>query len=159
MPKTKYIYCDSCVFLAYFNAEIGRVNILDQLFEEIEKDNDRKLITSAFSIIEVAHVAIEKQRGKLQSGLEDKLDTFWANTSLLEMIDFHEHIARKTRQLMRKALEMKYSLKGPDALHLVSAQSVGVDEFLTYDDLAKYASLVGFTIREPYVTQPRLPFE
>lgn len=158
MPKTtKYLYCDSCVFLAYFNKEAGRVETLDQLFEEVEKDGDRRLITSAFSIIEVAHVASEKQYLKLDPTLEQKLDAFWANSSLLEIIDIHEHLARKARSIMRQALQLTYSLKGADALHLASAQSVGVDEFFTYDDLGKYASLVGITICEPYITQPRLP--
>lgn len=156
MSKVKYTYCDSCVFIAYFNAEAGRVEILDQLFDEIEKDNGRKIITSVFSIIEVSHIALEKQRQRLDPSIEQKLDNFWANTDLVEMIDFHENLARKARSLMRSAIQMGHGLKGPDALHLVSAESVKVEEFYTYDGLSKYSSYLGFKICEPYITQPRL---
>jgi predicted nucleic acid-binding protein len=126
MPKTiNYTYCDSCIFLAYFNEEPGRVEILDQLFEEVEKDGDRRLVTSAFSVIEVAHIASEKQYWKLAPNLEQKLDAFWAKSSLVEIIDIHEHLARKARTLMRQAIQLTYSLKGADALHLASLNQLG----------------------------------
>ncbi len=159
MPRVSYTYCDSCVFLAYFNGEAGRVDTLDQLFEEITSGGNRKLITSAFSIIEVAHLASEKQRGKIDPTVEQTLDDFWQNTTLLEIVDFHDLLARQARGLMRQALALGYSLKGPDALHLVSAQAVGATEFYTYDDklLERYADIIGVTVCQPYVSQPRLP--
>jgi len=159
MPKVSYTYCDSCVFLAYFNGEPGRVDILDQLFEEIIADNSRKLVTSAFSIIEVAHLATEKRQGKIDPVVEQTLDDFWQNTALLEMVDFHDLLARQARGLMRTALNMGYGLKGADALHLVSAQAVGALEFYTYDDklLERYAEIIGVTVCQPYVSQPKLP--
>lgn len=157
MQKTKYLYCDSCVFLAYFNGETSRIDILDQLFEEVQKDKDKKLITSAFSIIEVAYIAEERKKSKLQEGLEEKIDTFWGDTSLIQFVDFHENIARQARTMMRHALEKGYSLKSADALHLVSAHLVGSEEFLTYDDkLFRYEEMLGFKILEPYVNQKRL---
>jgi predicted nucleic acid-binding protein len=159
MPKVSYTYCDSCVFLAYFNGEPGRVELLDQLFEEITANNSRKLVTSTFSIIEVAHLSREKQQGKIDPLVEAKLDEFWQNTSLLEMVDFYELLARQARGLMRTALKMGYSLKGADALHLVSAQAVGALELYTYDDklLERYAEIIGVTVCQPYVNQPKLP--
>lgn len=160
MPKpSSYIYCDSCVFLAYFNGEPGRVETLDQLFDEIVADNSRKLITSTFSIIEVAHLASEKQHGRVDPTVEQTLDDFWQNTALLEMVDFHELLARQARGLMRQATAMGYKLQGADALHLVSAQSVGATEFFTYDDklMNRYTDIIGVTVCQPYVNQPRLP--
>lgn len=159
MPKVRYTYCDSCVFLAYFNGETNRVDTLDQLFDEVTSETSQKLVTSAFSIIEVAHLASEKRRGKLDPIVEQTLDNFWQNSALLEMVDFHELLARNARQLMRQALDMGYSLKGPDALHLVSAQAVGATEFFTYDDklLERYSDIIGATVCQPYVNQPRLP--
>ncbi len=157
MPRIdEYIYGDSCIFLAYFNKEPGRVEILDQLFEEIHSNGERKLVTSAFSIIEVAHVAREKYRLKLDPKTEEALDALWNDGSLLELVDFHENLARQARTLIRQATELGMSLKPADALHLVTAQSLGVSMFFTYDNLSKYASMVGFSIREPYVDQPRL---
>jgi len=157
MPKIEeYIYGDSCIFLAYFNKEPGRVEVLDQLFETIHSSGERKLVTSAFSIIEVAHVAQEKYRAKLDPTVEELLDSLWNDSSLLELIDFHENLARKARTLIRQATASGLSLKPADALHLVTAQSIGVSMFLTYDNLGKYANLAGLTIREPFVDQPRL---
>lgn len=155
--KINYVYGDSNIFIHYFNNQPDYIATLEQLFDEISKDRDRKIITSAFSIIEVAHVANEKINSKLLPDIEKKLDEFWMDDSLIEFIDFHEKLARDARTLMRQALQDGYTLKGPDALHLASAQSIGVSEFLTYDTgLFKYAAMTGFKIREPYIAQPRL---
>lgn len=158
MPKTNYVYCDANVFLAYFNAEAGRIATIDQLFEEVQKDNQRKLVTSVASITEVSHVAEEKKRNRLQQKIYDALEVFWGDTSLLEFVDFNELIARHARDLIRRAISQKYALRTNDAIHLSSAQYVGVDEFFTYDKkLEKFGTLLGYSIQEPYVNSPRLP--
>lgn len=162
MPNNTYIYCDSCVFIAYFNKEPGRVEILDQLFEEIQQDKNKTIITSAFTITEVAYIEHEKpksgtnQKSRLKADTEERLDQFWGDHSLIEMVDFQEVLARDARKLMRQASTLGYSLRAPDALHLVSAQFVGAIEFLTYDDLEKYAELTHLRILEPYVEQKKL---
>lgn len=161
MPN-KYIYCDSCVFIAYFNAEAGRVDVLDQLFDDIQKDKDRKILTSAFSIAEVGYAENEivtvgnRREVRLQQGAEDRLDQFWSDSSLIELIDVQAILTRNARNLMRQAAILKLGLKPPDALHLVSAQFAGVTEFFTYDDLSKYGGMTGLSISEPSVTQRRL---
>ena len=158
MPKINYVYCDANVFLAYFNAEAGRVNTLEQLFEEVQKDSQRKIVTSVVSITEVSHVAEEKHRNRLNSKIYDKLESFWGDMSLIEFIDFNELIARQARDVIRQAISMKFSLRSNDAIHLISAKYVGVNEFFTYDHkLEKFSSIVGYSIREPYVNAPQLP--
>lgn len=158
MPKIKYSYVDSCVFLAYFNNQPGRADILEQLFDEITRDNERKLVTSVLSIVEVANVAYEKERQKLDPDFEQKLEIFWSNTTLVEFVDIYEAVARSARTLMRRGIPLGYSLRGADALHLASAQAVEVSEFLTYDDkLKRYSEWMKFEIVEPSVHQPRLP--
>src|SRR2546423_1033068 len=108
MPKINYIYCDANVFLAYFNAEAGRVEILDQLFEEVQKDNQRKIVTSVVSINEVSHVAEEKNRNRLDQKVYEALEHLWGDTSLVEFVDFNELIARQARDLIRQAISLKY---------------------------------------------------
>ena len=160
--KTRYIYCDSCVFLAYFNAETGRVKTLEQLFEEIQRDSERKLITSVLSIVEVSNLAEErgKTRSRLRTDFDEKLNTFWADISLLEFVEFHEPMARKARDLIRQAIGQGYTLKTIDAIHLVSASYAGAIEFFTYDnELFKYGQMIGYSIREPYVAAPQLPLQ
>jgi predicted nucleic acid-binding protein len=151
MPKISYVYCDANVFLAYFNAEAGRVTILDQLFEEVQKDNQRKIVTSVVSITEVSHVAEERTRNRLDKKVYDALENFWGDNSLIEFVDFNELIARQARDLIRKAIILKYALRPNDAIHLTSAGFVGVGECFTYDQkLHKFSNIVGYDIREPY---------
>lgn len=158
MPKTSYTYCDANVFLAYFNAEPGRIAVLDQLFEEIQRDNQRKIVTSVVSITEVSHVATEKSRNRLDDSVLEALDSFWGDSTLVAFADFSELIARQARDLIRQAISLKYALRTNDAIHLVSAQYVGVSECFTYDQkLHKFASIMGYDIVEPYVSSPRLP--
>lgn len=156
--KIDYIYCDSCVFLSYFKAEAGRVQTIEQLLEEVQNNPNRKLLTSVISITEVSHVAEEKDRKKLRADFEKELDSFWADSTVLDFIEFHEPMARKARELIRRAISLGYSLKPADAIHLASAKYAGVSEFFTYDDkLFKFSNSIDFDIREPYVSQPRLP--
>lgn len=154
MLKVNYVYCDSNIFLAYFNAEPGRIDLLEQLFEEIHQNKFKKLITSPYSIIEVAYVASEKS--VLLPEVETKFDKFWGDSSLVEFVDFHENLARQARNLMRQAATKGYRLQSADALHLVSARSVGVEKFFTYDDkLFKYADILGFNILQPHVVDKK----
>ncbi len=158
MPKISYVYCDANVFLAYFNAEAGRVTVLDQLFEEMQKDNQRKIVTSVVSITEVSHVAEEKNHNRLDKKVYDALENFWGDNSLIEFVDFNELIARQARDLIRQAISLKYALRTNDAIHLTSAKYVGVSECFTYDQkLNKFSSIIGCDIREPYVSSPKLP--
>lgn len=157
MPKVSYIYCDSNVFLSYFNAQEERVNLLEQLFEKIQTDRQLKLITSVITITEVSHVAEERKRHQLDAKVYDAIEAFWGDNSLIEFVDFSEFMARQARDLIRQAIDQKYVLKPNDAIQLASAKYVGINECFTYDkSLEKFSALTGYSIREPYLTSPRL---
>lgn len=159
MSRISYIYCDANVFLAYFNAEENRVQTVDQLFEDIQKDAQKKVVTSVLSITEVSHIAVERTQNKAAQDILNAIDSFWGDMSLIEFIDFNELIARKARELIRHAINLGFSLRTNDAIHLVSAQSIGISEFLTYDKrLEKFSQITNYAIKEPYVMNPRLPF-
>jgi predicted nucleic acid-binding protein len=149
MAKIDYIYCDSCVFLAYFNGEIGRVDVLESLFTQIKQDKTKKLITSVLTIAEVTHTSREKKTQKLQIGIENRLDAFWADDDLLELTEVNEWIAREARRLLRLAITEGFGLKPPDAIHLATAQLVKAEKLITYDDLGRYARWVGYPIAKP----------
>lgn len=157
MPKIDYIYCDSDVFLSYFNEIPERVEIIEQLFEEISQDAGKLIITSTLSIVEVANIAIEKEKWKALPNIEEKFDLLWRDSSLVKLIEFQEFIARKARKLMRNAINKNFALKGPDAIHIASAEFVDAMEMFSYDKkLPRYSAEVAFTIREPYVQQRKL---
>lgn len=158
MP-TEFIYCDTSVILSFFNEYPGRVSTIDDLFDEVIKDSEKIIVTSTFTLTEVANFESEKRRNrwKPDESAEEKFDTFWANSNLIKFIEFHEILARNARTLIREAMGNQFSLRPADAVHLASAKSINVKEFFTYDErLFKFADMMGFKICEPYVINPKL---
>lgn len=160
MPKIDYIYCDANVFLAYFNQEKGRTQILDQLFEEVHKNSLKKIITSALTITEVSHIADERNRNRTNATIQQVFEDFWSDTTLIEFIDFNERLARQARDLIRQAIDVGMKLRTNDGIHLASAKMAGVAEFFTYDiKLFQFSKLMGYSIREPFILSPQLPLD
>jgi predicted nucleic acid-binding protein len=151
MARISYIYCDSCVFLAYFNAEINRIDVLETIFAQVKQDKNKKFITSVLTIAEVAHTYQEKNKRMLKAGLENMLDSFWSDEDLLEIADMSEIVARQARTLLRLAIGEGYGLKPPDAIHLATASLVNAEKFITYDDLGRYARWVEYPILSPEI--------
>lgn len=158
----RLIYWDSCVFLAYINEEPGRVDILDEILNEISDDKDDSIITSVESIVEASFGAVEKNLGVLDPDVERRIDSLWADRSVLTLVEVNEEIARIARNLLRDAIPNNWALKPKDAIHLATAQWVDrnaspVSEFHTYDTkLEKYQTMMGIHIVEPYVVQHRM---
>lgn len=158
MKSIRYTYCDANVFLAYFNAEPSRIVVLDQLFEEIQRDSERKIVTSVLSITEVSYVVQERQRRQLDEAVHEKFEQFWGDTSLVEFVDFSTVLARQARDLIRQVIAMNRVLPPNDAIHLVSARFVGVSQCFTYDEkLHSFSDIMGYEILNPYISSPRLP--
>ena len=161
MPDTpSNIYWDSCVFLSYVNEYTDRVPTLEALLERSAR-GEIELYTSEISRVEVAFGASEQKRGRLDPEIEQKIDFLWADSNVVVSVEYHPGIGQTARDLMREAITRGWSLKPLDAIHLATAQwltSVGVEvsEFQTYDNLSRYASVVDFSICEPYTPQPRM---
>lgn len=92
------IYADSCVFTAYFNDEPGRASVCDSVFSEIVKSSTHRLVTSVHSLVEVAYLQAERKNRQLQPKALVKIDLLWANSALLEIVEYSEHIARQAAQ-------------------------------------------------------------
>lgn len=161
MPgNPQLIYWDSCVFLSYINADVTRIDILDAILHEIQASNGvKKIVTSIITKVEVAFSGIEQTMDQLSFDIEQKIDALWNDDSVIGLIELHDDIAIRARDLIRKARSQSLSLRPPDAIHLASAQWLGVEEIQTYDDkLYRYSTLIGCTIREPYTPQLPLGF-
>lgn len=148
MDKVRHIYCDSNVFLAYFKGEVGRVGIVESLIDEVRGTKELRLLSSLLSVTEVAHTATLKSRSVSDLEAIEALDSFWSNTSVVELSDFHIVLARRARALVRK----HRGLDPRDAIHLATALQGKASELLTYDsDLLKLNDDYEFKICEPYL--------
>ncbi|TMK79485.1 MAG: type II toxin-antitoxin system VapC family toxin [Actinobacteria bacterium] len=158
-PNPARVYWDSCVFLSYINGYEERLPTIDALLaESSDRENEREIVSSTFTIVEVAFDLNEQAQAALDSETEAKIDALWGDRYAVKLIEFHEGIARDARTLMRGAVASgRPSLKPGDAIHLASARSLEVVEFHTYSkDLARFTDLTGLKIVEPSVDQPQL---
>jgi predicted nucleic acid-binding protein len=143
-------YWDACVFLAWINKEPERVGVIDALLESATAGTI-EIVTSIFSITEVAFAASEKVAKAVSAAELARIDKLWASPSPVKLAEFHRLIATDARDLMRKATGDGLSLKPPDAIHLSTARRLSCDEFLTYDPaLFKFGPLIGITASAPF---------
>lgn len=154
--STRYSYCDTSIFLSYFNNYENRAKILDVIFEGIQGNNNEKLITSVLTEVEFSWYE-ENKKPVLDSQSINKIDNFWRDSSLIEIIELNEFTALSARDLMRQARSKNMRPKPLDSIHLVSADYVKASILLTYDKgLFNYANLIGIPIQEPSLNQGRL---
>ncbi len=151
------IYWDSCVLISYLDGDAERVPTIDELFRR-SRAGDIELITSVVSQVEVAFVASEKSGGVLDSEVEKAIAELWTPASPIAVVEFHELIASRARELIRIGIVEQRALKPMDAIHLASAESVGASEFHTYDTpLERWTATMPFPIHEPQSPQEPLP--
>lgn len=157
MPRS---YWDACMFLYYINSDPERIATLDALVQEARSKDYPSIITSSFSIVEVARGQEEQDAATLNPQTLARIDSLWADSSLLTLVDLYPAIAYEARRLQRAALTQGTKLKGPDSVHLATARIIQAEEFLTYDDkLYRYTSLIGLPIREPKPGQLAMGFD
>lgn len=163
MPdKGRFIYWDSNVFLAYLNGEAGRVNIIEDLWNEVEKGKNDRIITSVATSIEVFCAAYEKKGGKLDPSVESIIQQMFHNPSVVILAETSNAIADISRNLLRFAISKSWALRTFDALELATAKWANenvhyIDEFHTYDNkLMKFEAQIGIKIDQPHVNQPSL---
>lgn len=153
------IYWDACVPLSYINGDAARLPTIEALMQQSGKDC--QLITSVFSIAEVAFAKYEQDQMVLDAGIEAKISNLWQVGSPIQLVEFFEVIAVKAQALIRVAVSKGWTLKPGDAIHLATADHLKVSQFHTYDDgLDKYKELTNahFDICRPVVAQTVMVF-
>ena len=135
----------------------ARLPTLDALLEEsADPEKEREIVTSAFTIAEVAFVLKEKEQKALDLQAERNIDALWSDRYAVKLIDLHEGIATGARTLIREAVADGLSLKPGDAIHLATARALDCQDLHTYSkDLPRFSRLIGLTIAEPYTAQAR----
>ena len=161
MPDApKNIYWDSCMFLAYINAEPNRVNVIEALLESSAR-GEIQIFTSDLARVEVAFSIAERLQQSLDAQTEAQIDGLW-DGSEVKTVEFHTGIARQARSLMRNAIPDGWKMRPYDAVHLSTAQWLSengnrIEEFHTFDErLDKFANAVSFQILRPYTQNPRM---
>lgn len=151
------IYWDSNVLISYLDGDEDRLPIIDELFRR-SRAREIDLITSVVSQVEVAYIASEKEGGALDPQIEQSINELWIPASPINVVELHELIATRARELIRVGLVESRALKPMDAIHLASAESISAGELHTYDEsLERWTGTMNFAIREPQTPQSQLP--
>ena len=158
MNDLRLLYWDADIFISYINQIPDRLPIIEAILEEIEGNNDMKIVTSVITKVEVFWAAHEKMNRVLSTDEEDNIDSLWNNPSLIEVIEFNDEIALIARSLMRQGMQNGWKLKTFDAIQIASAEWVQATEINTYNlrDFKKYESVIGIPIINPTINQPKL---
>lgn len=159
MPdQSELIYWDSCIFLSWLEQTPGRAPDIEGVYQEVQGSKGQKrIVTSTFTVAEVAFVKHEKDGQLLDEDIEQRINDLWNDRTTIVLVEFYYAIAIEARDLMRLGVPRGWSLKGKDALHLATAKRIGVAEFHTYDkDLHRYSADLGFSICYPKPAQPSL---
>lgn len=152
------VYWDSCVFIDLINGSPDRAPTARAILEEVAAKQERRVLTSVLAKVEVAFSAEERATQQLDAQARAAIDAFWADGSVIEIVELHDFVADSARDLMRYSISQGWRLTPLDAIHLASAQWAGATEIHTYDtEWARYAPRLGCRICEPYVQQPPLP--
>jgi len=161
MPdKIRRVYCDANVFEYYVDGDPNRAPIVHSLLVQANMVSPQiELVTSVFSITEVAYTEFERIGRQPTPEEEEKIANLWhpstSPVKLLESFRFlHEQAARLMRTL---ALPQGWRLTASDALHLASAKYLEADEIYTYDEkLYKFAEGLGIPIVPPMTDLPMM---
>ena len=160
LSDLKTVYWDACVPLSYINGTADRIPHIEGLLQQSGKD--LQIITSIFTVTEVAFAKAEQDAKVLDATVEAKISTLWQVGAPIKLVEFYEVIAARARELMRAAIPRGWSLKPGDAIHLATADHLKVSEMHTYDEgLYRYKELTvtHFPICRPVATQPIIDFD
>jgi predicted nucleic acid-binding protein len=122
------VYWDSCAFLGLLNQEPGKANNCTAVWKEAEK-GDVLIYTSFFTFAEVFKAKCEGQAKPLSEEQDKKIEQLLRQTWIRPVV-VDERIGIAARRAMRHHPQCK---KPSDAIHLVTALALSVDEMNTYD--------------------------
>ena len=102
LSDLKTVYWDACVPLSYINGTADRIPHIEGLLQQSGKD--LQIITSVFTLTEVAFAKAEQDAKVLDATVEAKISTLWQVGAPIKLVEFYEVIAARARELMRAAI-------------------------------------------------------
>ena len=151
------LYWDADVLLSWVEDHPERSPLIGLLLADA-RAGELEIVTSMISQVEVAFSATERMQRALSLETETKINGLWEPGGPVKLVEVYSLVAVRERTLIREGVPRGWTgLRAHDAIHLATAQQMGVAEFHTYDDsLPRYEELVGFPICEPRTSQPRI---
>jgi len=156
-PVPRY-YWDADVLLSYIEGQdISRLSHIRSLLDDAD-DRKLEIVTSTFSIVEVAYAPVEKTSTLLDPQIEASIAALWGSGSPVRVVELDALIAAQARQLVREGLANKRRIKPGDAIHLATAMRLGADALHTYNlkDFKRWATPTGLTICNPESSHPQM---
>jgi predicted nucleic acid-binding protein len=147
-----WVYADSCFFLAFFKEEVGRVDMVNDLFERA-KNGEMKFAVSTLVLAETLNLQGKKSPiPKEQRELVRKLFL----SDWIAGISVTRYIAERAQDMV-----WDHGFHPKDAIHVATALTHKVSTFFTYDKglITKSRALTDIgTIEfsEPYIKQETL---
>lgn len=141
-------YPDACVFLAYFNDEDDRADLIADQLRRLRRERIG-IWTSVLTLSEVAYSAREGKH--LDPDATDFLDEFFLQGGYIHFAQVNREIALAARDLVRRTrAHGPKQLGTADAIHIASAIDAGAEVFLTYgSDLLRLDMGLPFSIEQP----------
>jgi len=145
------VYWDSVTFLAYFQSEVGRVDLCEGTLERAEA-GDVCVITSTLTIAECLWL---RNAPRIPKSRADIIRKFFRRSFIRA-----RNVTRRVSELAQD-LVWDHSVRPKDATHVATALDARVSVFETFDEpLIKKSGLVGnppLIIRKPHgPVQPKL---
>jgi hypothetical protein len=123
---------------------------------------EHQIITSAFTVAEVAFAELEKRDGVLDDSVMERIDALWiADDSPVELVELYAAVVFEARDLARRAIAEGWgTIKGGDAVHLATAANMKAAEIHTYsrDWPGKSPLVGGIPIGPPIADTPEFEF-
>ncbi len=142
--KETIVYLDSCVFIAFFAGEEGRVPYCKATFDAAANDQIRA-ITSAFSHAEIIKGLKDEDPNETEKKIASFLRNRWLHT-----INVDRLIGARARSLFRELEAENLKLKPPDVVAVATAIERKAEFLYTYDDkILRLKDEWGITVCEP----------
>ncbi len=150
-------FWDSSVFCAYFNDEVGRADIVEELPEAAQAE-ELIIIASSFALVEVLKL---EGHLPLKEADEATLVAFF-QYPFIKYVDANRQLCQSARHLIWKfpALHPKDSIHLASALAYVDREHL--DGLFSYDtDFTKLDGKITskFPITQPYIKEPKLKLQ